>query len=159
RQHRSPIADGRTHARAGVGRPGESARSSSTHLTSGVDAMERVFGGGWCGRSRCHPRIRGTGCAGWDLCSPLGRGCVVPVVRSVAARRGVFGVSVVLAVGLFAAACQPAKPPPPPPPPPDFQPGFQESVVFGGLSTPTVVAFSPDGRVFVGEKSGIIKVF
>lgn len=32
-------------------------------------------------------------------------------------------------------------------------------MVFGGLSTPTVVAFSPDGRVFVGEKSGIIKVF
>src|SRR5262249_50484142 len=121
--------------------------------------MERVFGGGWSGRSRCHPRIRVTGCARWYLCSPMGRVYFVPVVRSVAARRGVFGVSVVLAVGLFAAACQPAKPPPPPPPPPDFQPGFQESVVFGGLSTPTVVAFSPDGRVFVGEKSGIIKVF
>src|SRR5262249_17116415 len=141
------------------GDPERSARSSSTHLTSGVDAMERVFGGGWSGRSRCHPRIRVTGCARGYLCSPMGRGYFVPVVRSVAARRGGFGGSFVLPVGRFAAACRPAKPPPPPPPPPDFQPGFQESVVFGGLSTPTVVAFSPDGRVFVGEKSGIIKVF
>jgi glucose/arabinose dehydrogenase len=38
-------------------------------------------------------------------------------------------------------------------------PGFQESVVFSGLSNPTVVRFSPDGRVFVAEKSGVIKVF
>ena len=38
-------------------------------------------------------------------------------------------------------------------------PGFQESVVFSGLSNPTVVRFSPDGRVFVAEKRGVIKVF
>lgn len=38
-------------------------------------------------------------------------------------------------------------------------PGFSESVVFSGLSNPTVVRFSPDGRVFVAEKSGLIKVF
>jgi glucose/arabinose dehydrogenase len=37
--------------------------------------------------------------------------------------------------------------------------GFQESVVFGGLTNPTVVRFSPDGRVFVAEKSGLVKVF
>jgi len=37
--------------------------------------------------------------------------------------------------------------------------GFSESVVFSGLSNPTVVRFSPDGRVFVAEKSGLIKVF
>jgi glucose/arabinose dehydrogenase len=37
--------------------------------------------------------------------------------------------------------------------------GFQESVVFSGLSNPTVVRFAPDGRVFVGEKSGLVKVF
>ena len=37
--------------------------------------------------------------------------------------------------------------------------GFQESQVFGGLSVPTAVEFSSDGRVFVAEKSGIIKVF
>ena len=38
-------------------------------------------------------------------------------------------------------------------------PGFQESIVFSGLTHPTVVRFAPDGRVFVAEKSGLIKVF
>ena len=38
-------------------------------------------------------------------------------------------------------------------------PGFQEEVVFTGLTNPMVVRFSPDGRVFVAEKSGLIKVF
>ncbi len=37
--------------------------------------------------------------------------------------------------------------------------GFSESVVFSGLTAPTSVRFSPDGRVFVAEKSGLIKVF
>ena len=37
--------------------------------------------------------------------------------------------------------------------------GFQESIVFSGLNAPTVVRFASDGRVFVAEKSGIIKVF
>ena len=38
-------------------------------------------------------------------------------------------------------------------------PGFQESVAITGLVQPMVVRFSPDGRVFVAEKSGLIKVF
>ena len=37
--------------------------------------------------------------------------------------------------------------------------GFTESTVFSGLTNPTAVRFSPDGRVFVAEKSGLIKVF
>ena len=37
--------------------------------------------------------------------------------------------------------------------------GFQEKTVFTGLDHPTNVEFSPDGRVFVAEKSGLIKVF
>lgn len=37
--------------------------------------------------------------------------------------------------------------------------GFEEKAVFSGLTQPTTVAFSPDGRVFVAEKSGLIKVF
>jgi hypothetical protein len=37
--------------------------------------------------------------------------------------------------------------------------GFQESVVFSGLTQPTAVRFASDGRIFVAEKSGIIKVF
>ena len=37
--------------------------------------------------------------------------------------------------------------------------GFSESIAFSGLTQPTTVRFSPDGRVFVAEKSGLIKVF
>jgi hypothetical protein len=37
--------------------------------------------------------------------------------------------------------------------------GFQETVVFSGLTEPTAVRFSPDGRVFVIEKGGLVKVF
>jgi glucose/arabinose dehydrogenase len=40
-----------------------------------------------------------------------------------------------------------------------FPPGFQEATLFSGLSQPTVVKFASDGRVFVAEKSGLIKVF
>jgi glucose/arabinose dehydrogenase len=38
-------------------------------------------------------------------------------------------------------------------------PGFQETSVFTGLTNPTVVRFASDGRVFVAEKRGVIKVF
>ena len=38
-------------------------------------------------------------------------------------------------------------------------PGFQETTVFSGLVNPTVVRFAPDGRVFVAEKRGVVKVF
>ena len=37
--------------------------------------------------------------------------------------------------------------------------GFSESAVLSGLTQPTAIRFSPDGRVFVAEKSGLIKVF
>jgi glucose/arabinose dehydrogenase/PKD repeat protein len=37
--------------------------------------------------------------------------------------------------------------------------GFTTTTVFSGLKSPTAVAFSPDGKVYVAEKSGIIKVF
>ncbi len=36
---------------------------------------------------------------------------------------------------------------------------FQETTVISGLTFPTVVRFASDGRVFVAEKSGLIKVF
>ncbi|GAB3814855.1 PQQ-dependent sugar dehydrogenase [Micromonospora zhanjiangensis] len=38
-------------------------------------------------------------------------------------------------------------------------PGFVDQTVFTGLVAPTAVAFSPDGRVFVAEKRGTIKIF
>ena len=37
--------------------------------------------------------------------------------------------------------------------------GFSEQTVFSGLTNPTAVRFAPDGRVFVAEKSGLVKVF
>ena len=37
--------------------------------------------------------------------------------------------------------------------------GFQEQVVWSGLNNPTNIEFAPDGRIFVAEKSGVIKVF
>ena len=37
--------------------------------------------------------------------------------------------------------------------------GFVDQVALSGLVNPTVVRFSPDGRVFVAEKRGVIKVF
>jgi glucose/arabinose dehydrogenase len=37
--------------------------------------------------------------------------------------------------------------------------GFQETIVFSGLVEPTAIRFAPDGRIFVAEKRGVIKVF
>ena len=42
---------------------------------------------------------------------------------------------------------------------PAMPPGFSETVAFNGLTNPTVVKFARDGRVFVAEKSGLVKVF
>lgn len=39
------------------------------------------------------------------------------------------------------------------------QPGFQDQTVLSGLIKPTAVRFAKDGRVFIAEKSGLIKVF
>ena len=38
-------------------------------------------------------------------------------------------------------------------------PGFDDPAIFSGLTQPTAVRFSPDGRIFVAEKRGLIKVF
>jgi glucose/arabinose dehydrogenase len=37
--------------------------------------------------------------------------------------------------------------------------GFTDSAILGGLTAPIALRFSPDGRVFVAEKSGLIKVY
>ena len=37
--------------------------------------------------------------------------------------------------------------------------GFRDDVVLSGLTNPTVLQFAPDGRIFVGQKNGVIKVF
>ena len=37
--------------------------------------------------------------------------------------------------------------------------GFQDTTVLNGLTDPVSMRFSPDGRIFVAEKSGLVKVF
>ena len=37
--------------------------------------------------------------------------------------------------------------------------GFRDSVVLSGLINPVVLQFAPDGRIFVGQKNGVIKIF
>jgi glucose/arabinose dehydrogenase len=41
-------------------------------------------------------------------------------------------------------------------PAPVLPSGFHDTVAFSGLTAPTAVRFSPDGRVFVAEKSGLL---
>ena len=38
-------------------------------------------------------------------------------------------------------------------------PGFEQTTVISGLRAPTAIEFAPNGRVFVAEKSGIVKTF
>lgn len=59
------------------------------------------------------------------------------------------GVSAIAGVALSAARAEAAPVPS----------GFQDQTVFGGLTNPTTLRFASDGRVFVAEKSGLIKVF
>jgi glucose/arabinose dehydrogenase len=89
---------------------------------------------------------------------PSARGSLLPGSRGRAAHRDrvlpvILSVALVLgSLAALVAATAPAARAATPP-------GFQESVVFSGLSNPTVVRFAPDGRVFVAEKRGVIKVF
>ncbi|MEO3869694.1 PQQ-dependent sugar dehydrogenase [Nonomuraea sp. B12E4] len=55
-----------------------------------------------------------------------------------------------LSVGLVALASPPAR---------ALPASFQKQTVFSGLNHPSNIEFSPDGRVFVAEKNGLIKVF
>ncbi|MCK9351697.1 MAG: PQQ-dependent sugar dehydrogenase [Candidatus Pacebacteria bacterium] len=40
---------------------------------------------------------------------------------------------------------------------PSGTPGFEAQTIAGGLMLPTSMAFSPDGRIFIAEKNGIIR--
>lgn len=42
---------------------------------------------------------------------------------------------------------------------PELPPGFQESVVIDGIAEPTTFRFAADGRIFVAEKTGKIRIF
>ena len=78
-------------------------------------------------------------------------GARVTAVRAVRSRTVLLAAILVALTALFVARSSIADAAPPI--------GFQETIVFSGLTNPTVVRFAPDGRVFVAEKSGVIKVF
>jgi glucose/arabinose dehydrogenase len=67
-------------------------------------------------------------------------------------RRLSFAAVLLLALGTLAACASV-------PGSPEDLARFSEQTVMSGLSSPTRFQFAPDGRVFVAEKSGIIKVF
>jgi glucose/arabinose dehydrogenase len=84
---------------------------------------------------------------------------LLPPGRGGAARRGrilPIALSTALVLGSLAAMMAATAPPAHAA---TLPAGFQESVVFSGLTNPTAVRFVPDGRVFVAEKRGVIKVF
>ena len=37
--------------------------------------------------------------------------------------------------------------------------GFEVETVGSGLNLPTTIAFAPDGRIFVAEKGGVVRVW
>ena len=63
---------------------------------------------------------------------------------------GVAALLATVAIGLTSSATASAA---------TYPTGFSEQTVFSGLTNPTAIRFSSDGRVFVAEKSGLIKVF
>ena len=67
-------------------------------------------------------------------------------------RRLVITAAIVLGTGLTAAGASPAGAS-------TLPTGFRDSVVLSGLTNPTVLQFAPDGRIFVGQKNGVIKAF
>lgn len=67
---------------------------------------------------------------------------------------GVSALVIATIVGLVAAV-----PAPEPADAASLPSGFTSTPVFTGLTLPTAIAFSPDGKVYVAEKSGVIKVF
>ncbi|MGW4461401.1 PQQ-dependent sugar dehydrogenase [Micromonospora sp. NPDC004704] len=77
--------------------------------------------------------------------------------RRTGTRRGVSAV-LALCLGLVAAGAPPSWPAQPVRAA-ALPPGFTDQVVFSGLVQPTKLVFSPDGRIFVAQKNGIIKVF
>lgn len=63
--------------------------------------------------------------------------------------RRIFGAAFTVALlGLPAAATQAAT----------YPSGFEEDTLVSGLTIPTTAAWAPDGRIFVAEKSGVLKV-
>lgn len=69
-------------------------------------------------------------------------------VQGLSGRSGAV-VSALVVTGVLLAPSAPAA----------TQSGFTDELVVGGLVSPTVVAFAPDGRMFVAEKRGVIRTY
>jgi glucose/arabinose dehydrogenase len=69
------------------------------------------------------------------------------------------GFALFLTVALVAVTAQPGATAPQRARHSDVPVGFIDTAVFTGLTLPTAVAFSPDGRIFVAQKSGIVDVY
>src|SRR5918998_2439633 len=76
-----------------------------------------------------------------------------------AVRRSVYTILAVVAAAVLASGLLTFMPGTPAGAAAMLPSGFRESTAFSGLNQPTNVEFASDGRVFVAEKSGIIKVF
>jgi len=72
-----------------------------------------------------------------------------PISQNVCMRKQLSGLLLVL--GLTVLAAQPTFAG-------TYPPGFEESVFAGGLNLPTAMEFAPDGRLFVCEKGGALRV-
>ena len=64
------------------------------------------------------------------------------------------GVAVIAVVGVLSAGATAQSPMPA-----NLPQGFVKTEVFSELTEPTVVRFAPNGRVYVAEKSGLIKTY
>jgi glucose/arabinose dehydrogenase len=69
------------------------------------------------------------------------------------------GFALFVAIALIAATAQPGASAPSRAARPNVPSGFTDTAVFTGLTLPTAVAFAPNGRIFVSEKSGDIVVY
>ncbi|HEX2882067.1 MAG TPA: PQQ-dependent sugar dehydrogenase, partial [Polyangiaceae bacterium] len=78
---------------------------------------------------------------------------------------GIIAQTAVLALGLGLAGCSAEEPTSPEAAEPEqieqsiiLNAGFQHEVVATGLSGPTAMAIAPDGRIFVAQKTGAVRV-
>jgi len=65
----------------------------------------------------------------------------------------------VTAVAMMAGAAVVAQAPSGPAGASTLPTGFRDSVVLSGLTNPVVLQFASDGRIFVGQKNGVIKIY
>ena len=73
--------------------------------------------------------------------------------------RRIVALVAVLVIGVLVSGASPLKTKPAQAAATVLPYGFDDSIAFSGLTNPTTLRFASDGRIFVAEKSGLIKVF